>query len=134
MKQARAFNDDKSAIANWELVEDQDARFPTLAIPGILSLTSEVDTEECKKLLRAVVNSYINVKLHRQGIKLHWQRERKLLINYVKKENWEWQIELLDVARAYLHYPQRAQHRALLQISGNILRFDSEINSQYREL
>lgn len=134
MKRAKAFSDTKTAIAHWEVVEDQDSRFPRIYIPGILSITSEEGVEECRQLLRAVVNTFINVKLHRQGVKYHWQRERKLIINYVKKEDWEWKVELLDMAKAYQHYPQRAKHIAILEISGNILRFDSRINSRYHEL
>ncbi|MDZ7849105.1 MAG: hypothetical protein U5L96_21620 [Owenweeksia sp.] len=75
----------KTAIRHWDLIEDEQARYPTLRIPGILSLVSEVDIAECKKLLRNLVNLYINAKLQRQGVTHHWKRERKLLINYVRK-------------------------------------------------
>ena len=124
----------KPAIRDWQLVEDESARYPSLRIPGILTLVSEVDIEECKKLLRAVVNLYLNAKLQRQGVVQHWQRERKLHINYVRKEEWEWRIELLDVARAYFHYENRPEYKAQIEISGSIVRFESKISSSYRRI
>ena len=70
---------------------------------------------------------YINIRLQRQGVTNHWSRERKLLINYLKKEHWQWQVELLDVAKAYNKFENRDHHNAILLISGSIVRFDSQI-------
>lgn len=134
--QARSpqYQPEKTAIRDWNLVEDEDARYHTYEIPGILKVVSAQSKKECTRLLRAVVNLYINVRLQRQGVTNHWNRERKLLINYVRKENWEWQIELLDVARAYAQFEKREEHDALITIGGSIVRFDSQIDQVNRSI
>lgn len=124
----------KSAIRDWHLVEDEESRYHSFDIPGILKVVSEHNRDECTRLLRAIVNLYIQVRLKRQGVSAHWSRERKLLINYVRKEPWEWQIELLDVARAYQHFEHREEHRALISIGGSIVRFDSQIEQINRSI
>ncbi len=108
-------------------MEDENAKHYTFEIPAILKIVSEQSKAECTRLLRAIVNMYINVRLQRQGVTNHWSRERKLLINYLRKEPWQWQVELLDIAIAYLHFEHRDHHEAILVISGSILRFDSQI-------
>ncbi len=134
ISKASPYYSDKLSISDWELEEKEGSRYPTIVVPGIITITSREGLEECKVLLRAVVNTYIRVKLMRQGVTQHWQRERQLLIKYAKKEDWEWRIELLDVAKAYAHFENRPQHRALVEISGSIVRFESNITSQYRHL
>lgn len=125
---------EKCAIKEWHLIEDETAKYHTYEVPGILKVVSAHSKTECTRLLRAIVNLYINVRLQRQGVTMHWSRERKLLINYVKKENWQWQIELLDVAKAYLHFESRDEHRALIVIGGSIIRFDSQIDQIDRKI
>jgi hypothetical protein len=128
------YQPERSAIRDWNLIEDEETRYHSFAIPGILKVVSSHSKLECTRLLRAIVNLYINVRLQRQGVTAHWSRERKLLINYVRKENWEWQIELLDVARAYLHFENRDKHDALMIIGGTIVRFDSQIEQVKRSI
>ena len=119
---------ERTAIRDWQLMEDENARYPTYLVPGILRVVSREGEYECRHLLRTIVNLYINARLQRQGVTRYWKRERSLLINYLRKEDWEWRVELLDVARAYYHFEQRDQHRALIEIAGSIIRFESGIS------
>ena len=124
----------KCAIRDWQFVEDDTTKFHTYEVAGILKIVSEQSKSECLRLLRSIVNMYINVRLQRQGVTNHWSRERKLLINYVKKEPWQWQVELLDVAKAYANFENREEHWALITIGGSIVRFDSQIEQINRNI
>jgi hypothetical protein len=118
----------RSAIRDWQLQEADNSRYTSYFLPGILKVVSKDGKEECFRLLRAIVNLYINSRLQRQGVTRHWKRERKLVINYLRKEDWEWRVELLDVARAYHHFENREKHLALIEIAGSIIRFESGIS------
>ena len=127
MQKQQSLDTPKTSISNWKLEQPEEAGYSTLFIKNILTVKSEHGLEECKKLIRAVINTYLNLELHRNPIDENRNRMRKLLINYNKKEDWEWRLELSEVARLYQMYEGRHQHKALMEIQGRVFKFESQI-------
>lgn len=123
----------KSCIKDWELREEFRGAHFHLEVDGILQIVSEVDAEECRKLLRAVVQTWINLQLARSGVPAAYteqrKRERLLLINRARKDQWEWCWILQEAANLYNQYEGREAHQAILVIMGNRWRFESSLKS-----
>lgn len=131
MKRKATFrNEETLSIRNWELKREDTAEYCRLEVPGVLQIFSEEGYEECVKLLRAIVNSFVNLRIQRDGLQHHYQRERKLWINYHKKQAWEWRCELEDITHLYYRYEGRAQHRAQAFFYSTPIRFESKLQVQ----
>ena len=131
MIKAKPKDAETTAIADWELTQPDDANYITLVIKDILTVKSEYNLEECKKLVRAIINSYLNLEQQRNNIDQNRSRERKLLINYNKKEDWKWRLELSEIARLYQMYEGREMHKALIEIQGRVFKFESQISHRF---
>ncbi len=127
MKKVRSIDLPRTSISDWKLEEPEIADHPTLFIQNILTVKSEYGLDECKTLLRAIINSYLNFRQQRQPLDENRARERKLIINYIKKEDWEWRLELSEITRHYQMYEGRNPHKALIEIQGRVFKFESEI-------
>ncbi len=131
MIKAKPQDADRTAIADWELTQPDDSDYSTLVIKNILTVKSEYSLDECKKLIRAVINTYLNVEQQRNNIDQNRSRERKLLINYNKKEDWKWRLELSEITRHYQMYEGREVHKALIEIQGRVFKFESQISHRF---
>lgn len=99
----------------------------TLWIFGVIYITSPVSHEECRKLLRALVNTWINVKLHQKGISQeNYKSERHNLIHDYILHDWQWHYALEDMAHLYKAYEGRPQHSATADFTGNKVSFNGE--------
>ncbi len=134
MQKQRSIDIPKTSISDWKLEEPDLADYPTLFIRNILTVKSKYGLEECKRLLRAVVNTYLNLEQHRHPLDENRERERKLIINYVKKEDWEWRMELSETTRLYQMYEGRLPHKALIEIQGRVFKFESDIRHSINPL
>lgn len=117
----------KTSISDWLLQEPDVYEHATYFIKDILTVKSERGHEECRKLLRAVINTYLNIELYKHPLDENRERERKLLINYQKLEDWEWRLELSQATRLYQMYEGRNTHHALIEIQGRVFKFESQI-------
>jgi len=122
------------SIRDWELKRNDTMEYCKIEVPGILQIFSEEEHEECLKLLKAIVNSFINLRIQRDGLQHHYQRERKLWINYHKKQDWEWRCELEDITHLYYRYEGRSQHFAQAFFYNNPIRFESKLAVQAGDL
>lgn len=118
-------------IQHWQLIEEETERYFYLEVPSICQIYSDVSAEECRRLLRAIIHTWMNMELAKSGIPLQdielWQRERKLLVKYVAKAAWEWSWSLQKPANLYQLHEARNHHNAILCIMGNIWRFESKL-------
>lgn len=119
-------------MKDWHINEDLlgDGRY-MLSVSCILQVYSTENFEECRKVLRAVVNTWINLKLARDGIdhrnKELWKRERNLLINYYPLADFQWGFRLQEAANAYNQFEGRQPHKAMLVIQGNTWKFETSL-------
>lgn len=132
IKQPRKDQQESSCIKDWNLTEEFRGEYFYLEVEGILKICSEENAEECRKLLRAVINTWINLELARSGVPASYteqrKRERLLLINRLRRDQWEWCWMLQEVANLYHQYEARPKHPAVLSIMGNRWRFESKLS------
>ncbi len=117
------------SIRDWELLRSDTTEYCCVEVEGVLKIYSEEGYEECLRLLRAIVNTFINIRIYRDGMQAHYRRERRLWINYYKQQQWEWRCELEDLAHLYYRYEGRPQHPAQVVFYDSPLRFDSKLRS-----
>ncbi len=131
IKRSRKDHIDELCISQWILNEEEKPDYFYLEVPAICRIYSEVSAEECRKVLRAVVHTWMNYELAKNGIPNDDQelrkREKALLINRVPKASWEWGWALQKPANLYQLHEARAQHKAILCIMGNVWRFESKL-------
>lgn len=114
----------KISIANFKLTEVESAPYPTLQLNGICFVASKESYGSARNLFRAIVQCHLWLALREQPLDENESRQRRWLINYDLKEEWQWAEHFLKAATFYRDKALRREHEAWLEIRGHRLYFD----------
>lgn len=111
------------SIADFDLIETHSNNRWTkgkgdyhLHVFKVLHIQSTHSAEECRKLLRAVINTWINLQLYQRGIIFNKKKVRKEIIEHHIMADYKWHYLLEDMA----HLFHRFEGRNLIKAQYNL--------------
>jgi len=102
------------SIADFQLIENHHKNPWTkgegeyhLYVFKVLHIRSLHSAEECRKLLRAIINTWINLQLHQRAIIFSEKKVRREIIQHHIMADYKWHYLLEDMAHLYHRYEGR---------------------------